>query len=74
MNFAKMSDAQLIAFRDAAKTLHARITNNIIALYCLDMELIIKDEKRLTDLIYTLTLEAHNELCNRFCQPKKLPQ
>lgn len=66
MDFKKMSDADLVKFRDDALKFHCGIAGDTIVLDRSNMKLSIRDEPRLNDLIFNLFIEAHNELCDRF--------
>lgn len=65
MDFSKMSDEDLIKFRNTMNRLHNGIGEAGISLCRTNTRVHIKDN-RMNDLVFNLFTEAHNELCERF--------
>ena len=76
MDFDELNEESLVRLRDRLQELHTGIANKRISVGEMNganFAIEIKDE-RLEDLIWTLFIETHNELCNRFKNPIKLVQ
>jgi hypothetical protein len=78
MELEKLTEIELITLRDSFLRLHLGISDKDISIYAhtahttdtnhsQDVQAfpLLKDQ-RLDDLIWTMCIEVHNELCNRF--------
>jgi hypothetical protein len=81
MEIEKLTEIELITLRDSLQKLHLGISDKNISIYVHTTDTnhnvqafpLLKDE-RLNDLIWTMFIEVHNELCNRFACKIIVPQ
>lgn len=77
IHISKMTERQLIKYRDDLHDLHTGIIYKNIAVSShptanLETNVVFIKDKRLEDLIFRLFCEAHNELIERFSNQTKI--
>lgn len=82
MDFSSFSNSDLALFQEKVQALHTgckdkifliteSFTSRSAAVIAQDHKILIQDE-RFNDLLWRLSIEAHNELCRRYSRPVDL--